>query len=114
LQPLPPRIFATDRIVVSAVLKPHQEVAGDAFDCNVDRDVVDLAVSGAAGHYLRTRMTAAPAITAIRNARRAGEQDLAAIAERADELIAAHPGPLQWHDRRAQRRAPATAADPRR
>lgn len=31
-QLLPPRTFATDRVVVSAVLEPHKEVAGDAFD----------------------------------------------------------------------------------
>jgi serine phosphatase RsbU (regulator of sigma subunit) len=95
-QLLPPRTFATKRVVVSAVLEPHQEVAGDAFDYNVDGDVVDLAVFDAVGHDLRASMTTALAITAIRNARRAGEQDLAAIADRADELIAAQPGPLQF------------------
>lgn len=95
-QLLPPRTFATDRIVVSAVLEPHQEVAGDAFDYNVDGDVVDLAVFDAAGHDLRASMTTALAITAVRNARRAGEEDLAAIAARADQLIAAQPGPRQF------------------
>ena len=36
------------------------------------------------------------AITAVRNARRCGEEDLAAIAARADQLIAAQPGPGQF------------------
>jgi serine phosphatase RsbU (regulator of sigma subunit) len=95
-QLLPPRTFATDRIVVSAVLEPLHQVAGDAFDYNVDGDVVDLAVFDAAGHDLRASMTTALAITAIRNARRAGETDLVAIATRADELITAQPGPRQF------------------
>ena len=95
-QLLPPLTFATDRIVVSAVLEPHHEVAGDAFDYNVDGDVVDLAVFDAAGHDLRACMTTALAITAVRNARRGGEEDLVALAARADELIIAQPGPLQF------------------
>src|SRR4051812_18143921 len=95
-QLLPPRTLATDRITVSAVLEPHQQVAGDAFDYNVDGDVVDLAVFDAAGHDLRAGMTTALAITAVRNARRAGEEDLAAIAAHADQLIAAQPGPGQF------------------
>ncbi|CAA9384151.1 MAG: Serine phosphatase RsbU, regulator of sigma subunit [uncultured Pseudonocardia sp.] len=95
-QLLPPRTFATDRIVVSAVLEPHKQVAGDAFDYNVDGDVVDLAVFDAVGHDLRASMTTALAITAVRNARRAGEEDLVAIAARADELIGAQPGPRQF------------------
>src|SRR4051812_43610995 len=117
-QLLPPRTLATDRITVSAVLEPHQQVAGDAFDYNVDGDVVDLAVFDAAGHDLRAGMTTALAITAVRNARpghprragmpparptpavrtarRCGEEDLAAIAARADQLIAAQPGPGQF------------------
>ena len=95
-QLLPPLTFATDRIVVSAILEPHHEVAGDAFDYNVDGDVVDLAVFDAAGHDLRACMTTALAITAVRNARRGGEEDLVALAARADELIMAQPGPLQF------------------
>jgi serine phosphatase RsbU (regulator of sigma subunit) len=95
-QLLPPRTLATDRITVSAVLEPHQQVAGDAFDYNVDGDLVDLAVFDAAGHDLRAGMTTALAITAVRNARRADAEDLTAIAARADQLIAAQPGPGQF------------------
>jgi serine phosphatase RsbU (regulator of sigma subunit) len=95
-QLLPPRTLATDCITVSAVLEPHQQVAGDAFDYNVDGDVVDLAVFDAAGHDLRASMTTALAITAVRNARRCGEEDLAAIAARADQLIATQHGPGQF------------------
>lgn len=95
-QLLPPRTFATDRIVVSAVLEPHDQVAGDAFDYNVDGDVVDLAVFDAAGHDLQAGVTTALAITAVRNARRSGVDDLAEIAALADALIAGRPGPVQF------------------
>lgn len=95
-QLLPPRTFATERVAVSALLEPHEQVAGDAYDYNVEGSVVDLAVFDAVGHDLRASMTTALAITGVRNARRAGEQDLNAIAARADELIAAQPGPLQF------------------
>lgn len=95
-QLLPPRTFATGRVVVSAVLEPHEQVAGDAFDYNVDGDVVDLAVFDAAGHDLRSSVTTALAITAVRNARRSGVEDLVAIAALADELIASKPGPKQF------------------
>jgi serine phosphatase RsbU (regulator of sigma subunit) len=95
-QLLPPRTFATERVVVSAMLEPHKEVAGDAFDYNVESNVVDLAVYDAAGHDLRAGVTTALAITGVRNARRSGEQDLVAIAARADALIATQPGPLQF------------------
>jgi serine phosphatase RsbU (regulator of sigma subunit) len=95
-QLLPPRTFATDRIVVSAVLEPHEQVAGDAFDYNVDGDLVDLAVFDAAGHDLRASVTTGLAITAVRNARRSGVEDLVAIAALADELIGVGPGPKQF------------------
>ncbi len=95
-QLLPPRTFATDRIVVSAVLEPHDQVAGDAFDYNVDGDEVDLAVFDAAGHDLQASVTTALAITAVRNARRSGVRDLVELAGSADTLIAGRPGPIQF------------------
>jgi serine phosphatase RsbU (regulator of sigma subunit) len=95
-QMLPPRTFATERVVVSALLQPHDEVAGDAYDYNVEDDVVDLAVFDAVGHDVRAGVTTAMAITAIRNARRSGEHDLAAIAARADDFVAAQPAPVQF------------------
>jgi hypothetical protein len=91
-QLLPPWTFATDRTVVSALLEPCAQVAGDAHDYNVDQQVVDLAVFDAAGHDIHACVSTALAITGIRNARRVGETDLVAIAKRADELVAAHPG----------------------
>ncbi len=71
-------------------------MAGDAFDYNVEGDVVDLAVYDAAGHDLQASLTTALALTGVRNARRRGESDLVAIAGRADELITAQRGTPQF------------------
>jgi hypothetical protein len=95
-QLLPPRTFATERVVVSALLEPYADVAGDAYDYNVERGVVDLAVFDAAGHDLQAGLTTALALTALRNARRAAETDLLALAEHVDEVISAQPGALQF------------------
>ena len=95
-QLLPPRTFATDRVVVSALLQPYHQVAGDAYDYTVEGDLVELAVFDAVGHDTRAAVTTALAITAIRNARRSGEHDLVAIAAWADDFVAAQPDPLQF------------------
>lgn len=95
-QMLPPRTFATDRVVVAALLEPHDQVAGDAYDYNVDGDTVDLAVFDALGHDIRAGLTTALAITAVRNARRDGETDLGVIAARADDAVLAQSGPHQF------------------
>lgn len=95
-QLLPPRTFATERVVVSAILEPPALVAGDAYDYDVDGDRIDLAVFDSLGHDLRASVTAALALTAVRNARRNGVEDLVAIAARVDELLAEQPGPLQF------------------
>jgi serine phosphatase RsbU (regulator of sigma subunit) len=96
-QLLPPRTFATERVAVSALLEPHEQVAGDAYDYNIDGDLVDLAVFDSVGHDLRASMTTALAITAIRNARRRDEDiDVPGLAAAADAMIAEQPGPLQF------------------
>ncbi|WP_433505481.1 PP2C family protein-serine/threonine phosphatase [Pseudonocardia halophobica] len=91
-QLLPPRTFATDNVVVAALLEPHDQVAGDAYDYNSDGRWVDLAVFDGVGHDLPAGLTTAVAITAIRNARRSEETDLLALAARADELLTTTPG----------------------
>ncbi len=95
-QLLPPRTFATERVVVTALLEPHDQVAGDAYDYAADSTTMDLAVFDAVGHDMQACLTTAVAMTAIRNGRRAGETDLAALATRADQLLAEQPGPLRF------------------
>lgn len=95
-QLLPPRTFASERVVVTALLEPHDLVAGDAYDYAADSTTMDLAVFDAVGHDMRACLTTALAMTTIRNARRAGEADLAVLATRASEIVAAQPGPLRF------------------
>jgi hypothetical protein len=95
-QLLPPRTFASERIVVTALLEPHDLVAGDAYDYTADSTTLDLAVFDGVGHDLQACLTTAVAMTAIRNTRRAGETDLAIQANRASQLIIEQPGPLRF------------------
>jgi serine phosphatase RsbU (regulator of sigma subunit) len=93
---LPPRTFATDKAVVTALLEPHARVAGDAYDYAANGDDIYLAVFDGLGHDLQAGQTTALAITAVRQARRDGVFDLAELAARADDLIAAQPGTMKF------------------
>ncbi|WP_214366195.1 PP2C family protein-serine/threonine phosphatase [Pseudonocardia sp. H11422] len=95
-QLLPPRTFATQELVVTALLEPHDHVAGDAYDYAVDSHTANLAVFDGLGHDLPATQITALALTAIRNARRAGETDLIALAARADRLLAEQPGAMKF------------------
>lgn len=95
-QLLPPRTFASERVVVTALLEPHGQVAGDAYDYAADSTTLDLAVFDAVGHDMQACLTTALALTAIRNTRRAGETDLVAMAHRASQLVTKQPGPLRF------------------
>jgi serine phosphatase RsbU (regulator of sigma subunit) len=93
---VPPRTFATDRLVVTALLEPWDRVAGDAYDYAVNADDAYIAVFDGVGHNLQTGHDTALAITAIRLARRQGVTDLADLAAHADDLLAAQPGPTPF------------------
>ncbi|MFI5845895.1 PP2C family protein-serine/threonine phosphatase [Catenuloplanes sp. NPDC051500] len=73
---LPPLTFATERLVISGILEPCYDVAGDAFDYAVNGDTAHLALFDAAGHGSsaggRAVLLATLALGAYRNARRAG------------------------------------------
>jgi serine phosphatase RsbU (regulator of sigma subunit) len=88
-QLLPPRTLATEQVVISALLEPVDRVAGDAYDYAVG-DAIDLAVFDGVGHDLMAGVSTALALTAIRNARRAGITDLAAQAAKADSMLTEH------------------------
>jgi hypothetical protein len=94
-QLLPPRTCATGGVVVTALLEPRDDVAGDAYDYAVDDHTVELAVLDGLGHDLPATQATALALTAIRHARRhsAVDVDLAAIAAQADRLITAQTRP---------------------
>jgi hypothetical protein len=83
-QLVPPRTFATEDVVVTALLEPYDEVAGDAYDYAVDTDTAYVAVFDGVGHDLAAGSATAVAVSAIRNARRRGVDDLVALAAEAD------------------------------
>ena len=83
-QLVPPRTFATDTVCVTALLEPYDRVAGDGYDYVVDLDTAYVAVFDGVGHDLAAGSATALAVSAIRNARRRGVTDLAALAVEAD------------------------------
>ncbi|EHY91193.1 PP2C family protein-serine/threonine phosphatase [Saccharomonospora azurea] len=86
-QLLPPLTFASEDLVISVVLEPHQRVGGDAFDYAVDEDVAFCALFDSVGHDMQSGLTTAVTLAAIRNARRSGVRDLRALAREADATI---------------------------
>jgi hypothetical protein len=93
---LPPRTFATDRLVVTATLEPWDRVAGDAYDYAVNASDAYVAVFDGVGHDVRAGQTTALAIAAIRQARRDGVSDLAALAAHADAVLGAQSGAIAF------------------
>jgi hypothetical protein len=85
-QLMPPQTFACDRLVVTAVLEPYDEVGGDGYDYAVDADRAYVGVFDAVGHDMHAGLTTAVALAATRNARRRG-MDLVAAATAADQAI---------------------------
>jgi hypothetical protein len=69
---LPPLTFATDGLVVSAVLEPAYDNGGDAFDYAVNEDLVHLAVFDGVGHGLQAASMSTFAVAAYRHSRRTG------------------------------------------
>lgn len=88
-QLLPPKVFACRRVVIAAAMEPYDQVGGDGYDYAVDDGRAYVAIFDAMGHDLRAGLITSLALAATRNARRAG-QDLIAAAGLADETIAAH------------------------
>jgi serine phosphatase RsbU (regulator of sigma subunit) len=89
-QMLPPRTVATEQFVATALLEPSAQVAGDAYDFSVDTGRVAFAVFDGVGHDITAMRSTTLALAAIRNARRAGETDLIALAAEADRVLLRH------------------------
>jgi hypothetical protein len=88
---LPPRTFATSRVLVCASLEPAYEVGGDAFDYSLLGDHLHLSIFDALGHDLAAGLMASVGLASCRSTRRAGGS-LASIAAKADHAIAAQFG----------------------
>jgi hypothetical protein len=84
---LPPRTFATDRVLVAASLEPAYEAGGDAFDYSLLGDHLHVSVFDALGRDLAAGLLASVGIASCRSTRRAGGS-LADIAAIADDAIA--------------------------
>ncbi|MGW1534641.1 PP2C family protein-serine/threonine phosphatase [Streptomyces aureus] len=69
---MPPRTYADDRVIISAVLEPAYEVGGDAYDYAIAGDTVHFSVFDAMGHDTSAGLTANLAVAACRNHRRQG------------------------------------------
>jgi hypothetical protein len=69
---LPPLTLASRRVVISGMLEPCYDVAGDAFDYALNGDVAHVAIFDAMGHSLEASLIAAVAIASYRNSRRQG------------------------------------------
>ncbi|MFF5900622.1 PP2C family protein-serine/threonine phosphatase [Streptomyces argenteolus] len=83
---MPPRTFATDRVLISAVMEPAYQVSGDAFDYALSGEVMHLSVFDAMGHDTAAGLTANLALAAARKHRRQGA-DLAQTAEGISETL---------------------------
>ncbi|MFF9126604.1 PP2C family protein-serine/threonine phosphatase [Streptomyces sp. NPDC014889] len=84
---LPPRTIGSSRCVSTAVLEPAYDVAGDAFDHSVVKDVLHALILDSMGHDLTSGLTASVAMAAARNARRGG-RDLADAVGSIDQALA--------------------------
>ncbi len=81
------RTFVAGPVVISALLEPSDQVAGDAYDYCLDGGV-ELGVFDGAGHDIAAGLSTTLAVTAIRNARRRGIVELPDQARQADALLA--------------------------
>lgn len=90
---LPPLTFSTGHLIISGLLEPAYDVAGDAFDYAVNGNVAHLALFDAVGHGsaggMRPVILASLALAAYRNARRSGS-DLIATYHHIDGAVRAH------------------------
>jgi serine phosphatase RsbU (regulator of sigma subunit) len=68
---LPPLTYVTPKVVISALLEPAYEVAGDAFDYAVNGDTAHIAIIDPVGHDLTASVLAAVALGSYRHSRRA-------------------------------------------
>ena len=94
LQPV--RAFSCPEFSLAGQLVPAYDVGGDSYDWVVNRGLASVYATDAMGHGLHASLLGALAVTAMRNARRAG----LALTERfgaADEAIRSQFGSLSQH-----------------
>ncbi|AKJ15443.1 serine/threonine protein phosphatase [Streptomyces incarnatus] len=84
---LPPHTVGSRRCVSTAVLEPAYDIAGDAFDHSVVKNVLHTMILDSMGHDLAAGLTTSVAMAAARNARRSGGS-LADVVGAVDQALA--------------------------
>jgi serine phosphatase RsbU (regulator of sigma subunit) len=84
---LPPRAFATERVLLSAFLEPAYEAGGDGFDYSMLGDRLHVSVFDALGHNLAAGLLTSVCMASCRSTRRSGDGSLTQIAALADRAI---------------------------
>jgi serine phosphatase RsbU (regulator of sigma subunit) len=84
---LPPRAFATERVLLSAFLEPAYEAGGDGFDYSMLGDRLHVSIFDALGHNLAAGLLTSVCMASCRSTRRSDDGSLARMVARADEAI---------------------------
>ncbi|MFI2200521.1 PP2C family protein-serine/threonine phosphatase [Streptomyces sp. NPDC020192] len=84
---LPPHTVGSRRCVSTAVLEPAYDIAGDAFDHSVVKNVLHTMILDSMGHDLAAGLSTSVAMAAARNARRSGGA-LADVVGAVDQALA--------------------------
>jgi hypothetical protein len=92
---LPPRAFATERVLLSAFLEPAYEAGGDAFDYSLLGDRLYVSLFDALGHNLAAGLLTSVCMASCRSTRRS-DGSLAEIVTLADEAIAQQFGDYRF------------------
>ncbi|WP_341483224.1 PP2C family protein-serine/threonine phosphatase [Streptomyces tubbatahanensis] len=83
---MPSRSFATESLMISALMEPAYEVSGDVYDYAFDGRIAHLALFDAMGHDTAAGLTGNLALSTARNARREGA-DLPQTAAAVEDVL---------------------------
>jgi len=83
---LPPMTLATSQVMVTGILEPAYEVAGDTFDYALNTDMLHVAIIDSVGHDIGSSVISHLVHGSLRNSRRDG-RDLPEVYVRADEAL---------------------------
>jgi serine phosphatase RsbU (regulator of sigma subunit) len=84
---LPPRAFATEKVLLSAFLEPAYEAGGDGFDYSMLGDRLHISIFDALGHNLSAGLLTSVCMASCRSTRRSEDGSLARTAAQADTAI---------------------------
>lgn len=92
---LPPLTFVSPEVLISGILEPAYEIAGDTFDYAVNGRTAHLGILDAMGHGLEASRMANLAVASYRHSRRAGRTLRQAI-EELDQVISEQFGASRY------------------